>query len=89
MQKTNLSFLNIIIKTCTELDDTFENYCAGNWCSDCDFGDFEKNCRYKTNLLMLLNGYRMATKDPAEKAQIDAFLKENYPSFLAELYKQI
>lgn len=88
MQKENQSFIDVIIETCTELEDTIKNYCDGHNCADCDFYDAQKNCRYKTNLLMLLNGYRMATTDPSEKAQIDAFLKENYPSFLVELYKQ-
>lgn len=89
MQNENQSFIDVIIATCTELEDTIRNYCVGRSCGDCDFNNGQKNCRYKTNLLMLLNGYRMATTVPSEKAQIDAFLKDNYPSFLVELYKEI
>lgn len=89
MQNENQSFIDVIIETCTESEDTIKNYCDGRSCGDCDFNNGQKNCRYKTNLLMLLNGYRMATTDPIEKAKIDAYLKENYPSFLVELYKEI
>ena len=89
MQNENQTFIDIIIETCNELEDTIKNYCEDRACTQCDFNKGLMNCRYKTNLLMLLNGYRMATDDPTEKAQIDAFLKENYPSFLVELYKEI
>ena len=89
MQDENQSFIDVIIATCTELGDTIENYCKDRPCSDCDLNDNQNFCYYKTNLLMLLNGYRMATTDPAEKAQIETFLKDNYPSFLVELYKEI
>lgn len=89
MQNEIQSFIDVIIETCIELEDTINNYCSNTDCDNCDFNDNLKHCRYKTNLLMLLNGYRMATTDPTEKAQIDAYLKENYPSFLVELYKQI
>lgn len=89
MQNENQSFIDVIIETCNELEDTIKNYCEGRACTQCDFNQGLMCCRYKTNLLMLLNGYRMATTDPTEKAQIDAFLKDNYPSFLVELYKEI
>jgi hypothetical protein len=89
MENENQSFIDVIIETCTELTDTIRNYCYGRSCRDCGIYNGQKNCRYKTNLLMLLNGYRMATTDPTEKAQIAAYLKENYPSFLVELYKEI
>lgn len=89
MQNENQSFINNLIKTCNELEDSITNYCNGRHCKQCDFNKEAWLCRYKTNLLMLLNGYRMATTDLTEKAQIDAFLKENYPSFLVELYKEI
>lgn len=89
MQNEKPTFIMVIIETCTELEDAIKNYCDGRMCSNCDFSHHKNNCRYKTNLLMLLNGYRMATTDPTEKAQIEAYLKENYPSFLVELYKQI
>ena len=89
MQNENPTFIDVIIETCTKLEDTIRNYCDARSCSNCDFNHGQKNCRYKTNLLMLLNGYRMATTDTTEKSQIDAFLKENYPSFLVELYKEI
>lgn len=88
MQNENQSFIDVIIATCDELEDEIQNYCEGRSCFDCDFHTKKHTCRYKINLLMLLNGYRMATSDPSEKAQIDAYLKENYPSFLVELYKQ-
>ena len=83
------SFIKGIIETCNELEDTIQNYCKGQKCLSCNFYTKDHTCRYKINLLMLLNGYRMATTDPSEKAQIEAYLKKNYPSFLVELYKQI
>lgn len=88
MQNENQSFIDVIIETCTELEASIRNYCGPRNCHECDFNNDKNNCRYKTNLLLLLNGYRMATTDPTEKAQIDAYLKENYPSFLVELYKE-
>lgn len=88
MQNENQSFIDVIIETCTELSDAIRNYCDGRNCGNCDFNNTHKLCSYKSNLLMLLNGYRMATTDPSEKAQLDAYLKENYPSFLVELYKE-
>lgn len=89
MQKEKTTFIDVIIETCTELEETIRNYCDGRSCGDCDFNNGQKNCRYKTNLLMLLNGYRIATTDPYEKKQIDTFIRDNYPSFLVELYKEI
>lgn len=89
MQNEKPSFITVIIATCTELEDTLKNYCNGISCADCNFIDKRKACRYKTNMLMLLYGYRMATTDTTEKEQIDAFIKDNYPSFLVELYKEI
>lgn len=87
MQNENQSFIDVLIETCNELEDTIQNYCKGQKCLACDFYTNDRTCRYKTNLLMLLNGYRMATTDPSEKAQITYYLKTNYPSFLDELYK--
>ena len=89
MQNENQSFIDVIIETCIKLDDAIQNYCQGRSCADCDFNNNQKICRYKTNLLMLLNGYRMATHDPTEYKLIDDYLKANYPSFLVELYKEI
>lgn len=89
MQNENKSFIDNLIETCNELEDSITNYCNERHCKECDFSGGNWICRYKTNLLMLLNGYRMATTVPTEKAQIDAYLKENYPSFLVELYKEI
>lgn len=89
MQNENHSFIDVILATCNELDASINNYCISHNCHNCELKDPLKLCRYKTNLLMLLNGYRMATTDTIKKAQIDAYLKENYPSFLVDLYKQI
>lgn len=89
MQNENPTFINVIIETCNELDNAINNYCIKHDCGAYSITNEQKDCIYQTNLLMLLNGYRMATTDPSEKAQIDAYLKENYPSFLVELYKEI
>lgn len=89
MQNENQSFIDIIIETCTELEDTIQNYCEGRSCFDCDFHTKKHTCRYKINLLMLLNGYRMASQDPTEYKQITNYLQAYYPSFLVELNKQI
>lgn len=87
MQNENPTFIDVIIETCNELDKKINYYCSNTNCIVCSLLKSQNDCIYKTNLLMLLNGYRMAATDPTEKAQIDAYLKENYPSFLVELYK--
>lgn len=85
MQNENQSFIDVIIETCDELNDAIKNHCEGRSCADCDFNDNLKVCRYKTNLLMLLNGYRMGTCSDQERKQIDAYLQANYPSFMRTL----
>lgn len=89
IKNENQSFINEIMTTCTKLDASINNHCISHNCHNCELNDPLKDCRYKSNLLMLLNGYRMATTNATEKAKIDAFLKDNYPSFLVELYKEI
>ena len=85
MQNENPTFIDVIIATCSELEDTIKDYCDRRNCSDCDFNHHQRNCRYKTNLLMLLNGYRMGTCSDQERKQIDAYLQANYPSFMRTL----
>lgn len=89
MQNKNQSIIVVILATCNELDASINNHCLSHNCQNCELNDPLKHCRYKTNLLMLLIGYRMATTDTTKKAQIDAFLKDKYPSFLVNLYKEI
>lgn len=84
MQNELPTFIKVIMSSCNVLEDKISNFCAGRSCFGCDFNKGERNCYYKTNLLMLLNGYRMATTEPTEKAQIDAFLKDNYPTFITD-----
>lgn len=85
MQNENPTFIDVILATCDELEDTIKDYCDHRTCFDCDFYKRPDNCRYKTNLLMLLNGYRMGTCSDQERKQIDAYLQANYPSFMRAL----
>ena len=85
MQNENPTFIDVIIETCNELEDAIQHYCEHLPCSDCDFSHQDKHCIYKTNLLMLLNGYRMGTCSDQERKQIDAYLQDNYPSFMRTL----
>lgn len=81
MEKSEKTFIQQIIQTCDDLEASISAYCDGRTCYDCDFKGDESSCRYRTNLLMLLNGYRMGTCDEAEKQLIDDYLKTNFPSF--------
>lgn len=85
MQKTYKTFIQQIIEKCDELEASITEYCDGRTCYDCDFKGDKDSCRYKTNLLMLLNGYRMGTCNEDEKHAIWTYLTSNYPTFLIEL----
>ena len=85
MQNENNTTIEIILATCSELYEVVSDYCDEHPCNDCDLRRTNKNCRYMNNLLMLLNGYRMGTCDPAERQQIDYYMSEKFPAITKRL----
>lgn len=85
MLNENQPFIDVILATCDELDASINNYCIGRACVNCEFQHPTLNCRYKINLLMLLNGYRMGACNEQERKKIDEFLLSKYPKFMKQL----
>lgn len=85
MQNEKSTTIEVILATCSELNDAVSDYCNGHSCADCEFKHTNANCRYLINLLMLLNGYRMGTCDPSEKKLIDDYMKEKFPAMTVKL----